>query len=97
MKNAAHPGWFVKSEIIEALRLSVMSAAQVLGVTRAAPSAVLNERAHLSPEIALRIEKAFRMSMDMLMPGKGTGRSRSLHSRESRWIQVTVDPTKAIL
>ena len=50
MKNPAHPGGFVKSEIIEPLGLSVTSAAQVLGVTRAALSAVLNERAHLSPE-----------------------------------------------
>ncbi len=67
MKNPAHPGGFVKSEIIEALDLSVTSAAQVLGVTRAALSAVLNERAHLSPEMALRIEKAFGVSMDTLM------------------------------
>ena len=58
MKHPAHPGGFVKSEIIEALELSV---------TRAALSAVLNERAHLSPEMALRIEKAFGVSMDTLM------------------------------
>jgi addiction module HigA family antidote len=67
VKNPAHPGGFVKSEIIEALDLSVTSAAQVLGVTRAALSAVLNERAHLSPEMALRVEKAFGVSMDTLM------------------------------
>lgn len=67
MKNPAHPGGFVKSEIIEPLGLSVTGAAQALGVTRAALSAVLNERAHLSPEMALRIEKAFGVSMDTLM------------------------------
>ena len=67
MKNPAHPGGFVKSEIIAPLGLSVTNAAQVLGVTRAALSAVLNERAHLSPEMALRIEKAFGVSMDTLM------------------------------
>ena len=67
MKNPAHPGGFVKSEIIEALELSVTDAARVLGVTRAALSAVLNERARLSPEMALRIEKAFGLSMDTLM------------------------------
>ncbi len=67
MKTPAHPGGFVKSEIIEPLGLSVTNAAQVLGVTRAALSAVLNERAHLSPEMALRIEKAFGVSMDTLM------------------------------
>ena len=42
-------------------------AAEVLGVTRAALSALLNERSHLSPEMALRIEKAFGVSMDTLM------------------------------
>ena len=67
MKNPAHPGGFVKSEIIEALELSVTGAAKALGVTRAALSAVLNERARLSPEMALRIEKAFGVSMDTLM------------------------------
>jgi addiction module HigA family antidote len=67
MKNPAHPGGFVKSEIIEAHGLSVTDAALVLGVTRPALSALLNERARLSPEMALRIEKAFGVSMDTLM------------------------------
>ncbi len=67
MRNPAHPGGFVKSEVIEALGLSVTNAAQVLGVTRAALSAMLNERADLSPEMALRLEKAFGVSMDTLM------------------------------
>ena len=67
MKNPAHPGGFVKSEIIEALDLSVTDAARALGVTRPALSALLNERVHLSPEMALRIEKAFGVSMDTLM------------------------------
>lgn len=67
MMHPAHPGGFVKSEIVEALDLSVTRAAEVLGVTRAALSALLNERAHLSPEMALRIEKAFGVSMDTLM------------------------------
>ena len=67
MKNPVHPGGFVRHEIIEALDLSVTGAARALGVTRAALSAVLNERARLSPEMALRIEKAFGVSMDTLM------------------------------
>ncbi|WP_320195020.1 HigA family addiction module antitoxin [Agrobacterium rosae] len=67
LKTPAHPGGFIKSEIIEPLGLSVTGAAQVLGITRAALSALLNERSHLSPEMALRIEKAFGVSMDTLM------------------------------
>jgi addiction module HigA family antidote len=67
LKNPAHPGGFIKHEIIVPLGLSVTAAAEVLGVTRATFSTLLNERAHLSPEMALRIEKAFGVSMDTLM------------------------------
>ena len=67
MKNPAHPGGFIKYDIIEPLELTVTAAAEVLGVTRAALSALLNERANLSPEMALRVEKAFGVSMDTLM------------------------------
>ncbi|MCY4064919.1 MAG: HigA family addiction module antitoxin, partial [Rhodospirillaceae bacterium] len=56
-----------KSEIVEAMGLSVTGAASALGVTRPALSALLNERANLSPEMALRIEKAFGVSMETLM------------------------------
>ncbi|WP_419729765.1 HigA family addiction module antitoxin [Lichenicola sp.] len=67
MKTPAHPGGFVKSEIVEALGLSVTDAARVLGVTRAAISALLNQRAQLSPEMAVRLDKAFGVPMDTLM------------------------------
>ena len=67
LKAPAHPGSFIRHEIIEPLGLSVTGAAGVLGVTRATLSTLLNERAHLSPEMALRVEKAFGVSMDTLM------------------------------
>ena len=57
----------MKREIVGALGLSVTRSAQVLGVTRPALSALLNERARLSPEMALRIEKTLGVSMDTLM------------------------------
>lgn len=67
LKRPSHPGGFVKSEIVEPLNLSVTEAAAALGVTRPALSAFLNERADLSPDMALRIEKAFGVRMDTLM------------------------------
>jgi addiction module HigA family antidote len=67
MKNPVHPGGFVKTEIIEPLELSVTDAAQALGITRAALSTFLNERASLSPNMAIRVEKAFGVPMDTLM------------------------------
>ena len=57
----------MKAEILEPLGLSVTDAASALGITRAALSAFLNERASLSPEMAIRIEKAFGISIETLM------------------------------
>ena len=67
MIRPAHPGQFIKMEVIEPLNLSVTQAAKVLGVTRSALSALLNGRAGLSSEMALRIEKAFGPKMDTLL------------------------------
>ncbi len=67
MAMPAHPGAFIRSEILEALGLTVTKAADVLGTSRAALSAVLNGRASLSPEMAVRIEKAFAVPMETLM------------------------------
>jgi addiction module HigA family antidote len=67
LKDPSHPGGFVRTEIIEANGLSVTAAATLLGVTRPALSALLNSRSHLSPEMALRIEKAFGVPLDQLM------------------------------
>ena len=67
LRRPAHPGAFVRGEILEPLGLSVTDAAGVLGVTRPALSAFLNERASLSPEMAIRIEKAFGVSMETLL------------------------------
>jgi addiction module HigA family antidote len=63
----SHPGPFIRIEVIEPLGLSVTSAAAVLGVTRPALSALLNGHAALSPDMALRIEKAFGSKMDTLL------------------------------
>ena len=63
----SHPGEFVRMEIIEELGLNVTQAAEILGVRRATLSDLLNGNAALSAEMALRIEKAFGVSMDMLL------------------------------
>lgn len=63
----SHPGSFVKTEILDELGLSVTKAAEILGVRRATLSDLVNEKTSLTPEMALRLEKAFRLSMDMLL------------------------------
>ncbi|MBI1789892.1 MAG: HigA family addiction module antidote protein [Acidobacteria bacterium] len=67
MARPSHPGQFIRMEVIEPLGLSVTESAKILGVTRPALSALLNGRAALSPEMALRIEKAFGQKMDTLL------------------------------
>ena len=67
MYNPPHPGVFLKEELIESLSLTVTTASKVLGVTRPALSKLLNGRASLSPEMALRFEKAFGLKMDTLL------------------------------
>ena len=67
MKNPPHPGDFVRTEIIQPAGLTVTDAAKALQVSRPALSSLLNGRANLSGDMALRIEKAFGVNMDTLM------------------------------
>ena len=59
MKSPPHPGLLVKHDCIEALGLNVTAAAQALGVTRQTLSNLVNGNAGISPEMAIRLEKAF--------------------------------------
>ncbi|MGA7343862.1 MAG: HigA family addiction module antitoxin [Terracidiphilus sp.] len=67
MKNPPHPGDLIKTEVIEALGLSVTKAAEILQVRRATLSDLLRGKASLTPDMALRIEKAFGPEMDHLL------------------------------
>lgn len=67
MKDPSHPGAFVREVVIGPLGLSVTDAAKALGVTRAALSALLNGRAALSADMAIRVEKAFGPDMETLL------------------------------
>jgi len=67
MKNPPHPGDLIKTEIVEALGLSTSKAAGILKVRRATLSDLLHGKAALTPEMALRIEKAFGPDMDHLL------------------------------
>lgn len=62
-----HPGDFIRTEVLDELNLSVTKAAKILGVGRQALSDLVNGNHSLTPEMALRIEKAFGVSMDLLL------------------------------
>ncbi len=67
MKNPPHPGNVIRTEIIEALGLSVTKAAEILQVRRATLSDLLHGKSSLTAEMALRLEKAFGPGMDHLL------------------------------
>ena|ERR1700730_13310690 len=67
LKNPPHLGGFVRREMLEPLGLSVTEAASALDVTRQALSNLVNGKAALTADMALRLEKAFGVSMDLLM------------------------------
>ncbi len=62
-----HPGEIIAEDILKPLGISVTEAARALGVGRQALSAVLNGRAKLTPEMAVRIEKAFGPKWEVLV------------------------------
>ena len=86
--KAVHPGGFIKRSVLPD-DLSVTAAAQVLGVGRPALSNLLNEKASLSPEMALRVEKAFGIKMDTLL--KMQARFDAYHMRQ-REEDIAVHP-----
>jgi addiction module HigA family antidote len=67
MKNPPHLGGFVRREILEPLGLSVTDAADALDVTRQTLSNLVNEKSALTADMALRLEKAFGVNMELLM------------------------------
>jgi addiction module HigA family antidote len=67
MKNPPHPGDLIRTEIVEALGLNISQAAGILQVRRATLSDLLHGKAALTPEMALRIEKAFGPDMNHLL------------------------------
>jgi len=64
MHNPPHPGEILREFCIEPLELSVTRAAEALGVSRKTLSAILNGRAGISPEMAIRLSKAFDTSAE---------------------------------
>jgi len=60
-----HPGQLIKSELVEANELTISEIAEMLQVSRQAVSNIINERADISPEMALRIATVFGGTADI--------------------------------
>ena len=59
MKEPPHPGLSIRLDCLEPMELSITEGARVLGVTRQALNNVVNGKAGISPEMAIRLDKAF--------------------------------------
>lgn len=64
-KNPPHPGRIVRQECIESLGVTVTDVAKRLGVTRQALNNLVNEKSGISPEMAIRLSKAFGSSPEV--------------------------------
>jgi addiction module HigA family antidote len=67
MKNPPHPGRIIRQDCIEALELTVTRAAELLGVTRQALNNLVNEKAGISADMAIRLEKVGWSNADQWM------------------------------
>ena len=65
--SPVHPGAFIRTEVLDELGLPIARAAKVLGVRAATLSDLVNEKASLSPEMAMRVELAFEIKADLLL------------------------------
>ncbi len=84
MKNPPQPGNFTRTEIIEPAGLTVTAAAKALRVSRPTLSRMLNGKADLSGEMALRIEKAFGVNLDTLMRMQSSYDIAQIRKREKQ-------------
>lgn len=94
MKNPPHPGRIVRHDCLEPLGLSVTEAARVLGVSRQALNNIVNGKAGISAEMAIRLTKAFGSTADTWVKLQGAYDLAQAMKKESKikvqkqWIQT---------
>jgi len=104
MHNPPHPGEVIRDLCLEPLSLSVTDAAEALGVSRKTLSSILNGRSGISPEMALRLSKAFNTTPESWLNQQVQydlwhARKEKKALRSKNYIphnkQMQTDPTKA--
>jgi addiction module HigA family antidote len=93
MKNPPHPGRIVRQECIEPLGLTIKEAAERLGIRRQTLNNLVNGKAGISPEMSIRLSKAFgsspevwlglQMEYDLAQANKGAGRIKVQRIKQS--------------
>ena len=92
MRNPPHPGGIVRRQCLEPLGLSVTAAAKGLGITRQALSELVNEKAGISVDMAIRLSKAFGSSPETWL---GLQMAYDLWQARRRFDEIEVETFKA--
>ena len=95
MKNPPHPGKVVRVSCLEPLGLSVTDAAKALGVSRQALSNLVNCRARISGDMAVRLAKAFGSTTETWIRLQAAYDVSQAQAREDRIDVVRYDPGAA--
>ena len=80
----SHPRAFIRTEVNDELGLNVSEVATFLGVHRATFSDLLNKKSSLTVELALRLEKAFQLNMDMLLRMQASHDATAMHKQAGK-------------
>lgn len=91
MKNPPHPGTVVRVSCLEPLGLNVTDGAKVLGVSRQALSNLVNGRARMSSEMAIRLAKAFGSTTETWIRLQT---AYDVVQAQAREVEITVKPYK---
>ena len=84
----AHPGDFVRYDVLEEFKLSVTDAAEILGVCPETLANLVDHKIGLSPDMALRLEKGFALKMDLLLRIQAWYDAVQMRAR---WDEVSVE------
>ncbi|MBC8109527.1 MAG: HigA family addiction module antidote protein [Verrucomicrobia bacterium] len=87
LKNPVHPGVILKEEYLVPLKLTIIEVSEGLGISRKHLSNILNAHVSITPEIALRISKAFRTSPELWL---NMQRNYDLREAEKKLTDVTI-------
>ncbi len=93
MKNPPHPGRLIKYECLEPLDLNITKAADILGVTRLTLSNLVNGKNGVSPEMAIRLSKAFGSSPEVWL---GLQMDYDLAQAEKKASRIKVKKVKKV-
>ncbi len=94
MKNPPHPGRLIKHECLVPLDLSITRAADILGVTRLTLSNLVNGKNGISPEMAIRLSKAFGSSPEVWL---GLQMDYDLAQAEKKASRIKVKKAKKVI